>query len=223
MKYLIFLITIAFFVSCNSNKDADLEVDESTSETESQFNPHDFGDGDGSQVISGAQTLLSQTDEGYRTFKSLNMTYAKLTGVSPVEVEPIYQVIQTSLAAESHPDLATRFHALAAARLADAYCHLYIERDKLGVNFSTATANQISNKFIDNFLDERKPGDYNYIRIELEKLLNNEVIDPFDGTRFIDPVANTSEKNKRLSKLACVALFASYPIAGNPSIRNFGN
>jgi hypothetical protein len=222
MRLLLLPILILGIISCvPKNNSSEAEVDESISESSSDFNPHDSSqnNGGGGGEISLSQSVLAQTDMGMLTFKALNFQYSKLTGINRSRVNDTYIQVRNSLPSKRHPDFYNKFAIIASSRLANVYCNIFIDENIQWQN--------IVDQYISLFLDEKVPNSYDYVRDQLMKIMNNDIASPIDGGRFIATVDGNGNalsslvKNKRLAKMACTALLASSPVTSISGQREY--
>lgn len=149
-------------------------------------------------------------------YNQFNMTLAKLTGINQSKVTSVFEQIKGSLPADGDIEGMTSFNLVAKAKLADAYCGIYIngERNMQGTLIAGGVPMlpdseipgikmHLLNKFID--YDAADPV-FESLSAELDNVILNR--DGQGGT-LIGAALSASQLNRNLSVMACVAILAS--------------
>jgi hypothetical protein len=149
-------------------------------------------------------------------YNQFNMTLSKLTGINQSKVMSVFEQIKGSLPADGDIEGMTSFNIVAKAKLADAYCGLYINGEtnaqgaliaggvpRLADSEIPGIKMHLLNKFID--YDAADPV-FESLSAELDNVLLNK---DGQGGSLIGATLSASQLNRNLSVMACVVILAS--------------
>ena len=201
---IIVILSISSFTACVVDEKS-LEKEEGSSDGASAPIPGNST----TRVVPVVETVQ------VKSFNQINMTMAKLTGVSrsePVITNVISQILN-QLPADNKLSGMTPFHQISITRLAFSYCNLFIDNDAdfSAINYGSVSDQDLIDRLEARFLDfapAEDPEIYDVLRAEIAGVLANAGTDS-TGPLVEPSSGSVAEVKERLTKMSCTLILSS--------------